>query len=87
MDTHNLTKIVYVSSHFIYAEFNFAGQQSIATRLSETFGRYHSHQVPRIPRRCLATMSDIRACQALGMALTHLQNATGVTRTPKWPGY
>lgn len=87
MDSHNLAKIVYVSSQFIYAKINFAGQQSITTRFSETFRRYHSHQVLRIPRRCLATMSNIPACQALGMALTHLQNATGVTRTPKWPGY
>ncbi|GLI78474.1 hypothetical protein PoHVEF18_006789 [Penicillium ochrochloron] len=39
-------------------------------------------QPVRIPREFLATITEIPACQDLGKALAHLQNATGVTRTP-----
>lgn len=83
--TLEIAKNVYETSHLIHAQISLGCQQSITDTPTECDLRSFTQgdlQPVRIPRECLATITGIPACQDLGKALGHLQNATGVTRTP-----
>jgi hypothetical protein len=87
LDIHNLAKNVYETSHLIHAQISLECQQSITTRHSDSVRPLVVHSTrPPVHTHATEMLGDnnSNSSQDLGKALAHLQNATGVTRSPTW---